>query len=143
MNDRMIAQKGIIMRSFIFVSCVVGLISACQANQPRSQTSDPDAQWALTHWNGQESKGFSAVLQAHEIAGTAHCNTFKAPVEHAQDTINVGPILQTRRACPDLARETAFLLQLQETTKVAITDDRLTLTTSQGHSFQFVRRAAP
>jgi heat shock protein HslJ len=75
-----------------------------------------------------------------EARGSTGCNGFTGPYERRGDSLRLGPLGSTRRACaePEMnAREGAFLRALGKTRTSHITDDTLVLAGEAGRVARF------
>jgi heat shock protein HslJ len=70
-----------------------------------------------------------------EASGLATCNQFKGHFELDAAGLRFGPVATTRKACrgPSMEREQEYLKALQDTSRWAMTDDRLVLSDAAGH----------
>ncbi|MEM7490723.1 MAG: META domain-containing protein, partial [Pseudomonadota bacterium] len=62
-----------------------------------------------------------------EVEGKGPCNAFQASQGIAYPWIEIGPVMATRRACPDLAAEEAYFAMLRAATLVEVGGDILLL----------------
>lgn len=75
--------------------------------------------------------------EAGRVAGQAPCNGFSGPQTAPYPWFDVGPLVTTRRACPDLASETAFLAALAEMTLAEVQGAVLILSNGAGREMVF------
>ncbi|THF87229.1 META domain-containing protein [Deinococcus sp. KSM4-11] len=76
------------------------------------------------------------------VSGSGGCNTFMGRFSVEDDTLAIGPLAATRRACatPDLQRqEQTYLNDLQHVRTFQVGGALLTLVTSTGQALQFAR----
>ncbi|WP_295818844.1 META domain-containing protein [uncultured Deinococcus sp.] len=76
------------------------------------------------------------------VDGFAGCNTFRGQYSVQDDTLSIGPLATTRRACTSPALQTqeqAYLNDLQTTRTFRVGGGLLTLVTSAGRSVQLAR----
>ncbi|GHF43140.1 heat shock protein HslJ [Deinococcus metalli] len=76
------------------------------------------------------------------ISGTGGCNTFMGRYDIDDQTLSVGALASTRRACPTpelQAQEQRFLRELQNAARVEVSGAQLTLITRDGTQLQFAR----
>ncbi|MBV0913197.1 META domain-containing protein [Anianabacter salinae] len=71
------------------------------------------------------------------VAGEAPCNAYSAPQTVPYPWIRIGPIVATRRACPDLQAEAAFLGALPHMTLVEVLGGTLVLRNDAGREMVF------
>jgi heat shock protein HslJ len=65
--------------------------------------------------------------------GSSGCNTFAAPYTVDGDALTFGLAISTRKACPDMFLETAFLAGLESTATHRIEGHDLVLRDADGH----------
>lgn len=101
--------------------------------------ADLAGRYALVEMNGDPFTA-RAVIEL-DASGAVHgegpCNTFGFTQSVAFPAFRPGAIRATRRACPELAAENAFLQALQHMTTAAFDGQTLTLTDEEGHSLAF------
>lgn len=92
---------------------------------------------------GAEPFDAEAVLSFPEpgrMTGEAPCNSFSAAQTAPYPWIAFGPIAVTRRACPDLEAEQAFLAALGSMSQAEILGDTLILRDEAGREMVFRAR---
>jgi heat shock protein HslJ len=97
---------------------------------------------ASTDFGGPDLRLDSAERQA---GGSTGCNRFFGSYELSGQSLRIGPLASTRRAClePELNRqETAYLRALGDTRTWRITADTLVLAGAAGPVARFVARSA-
>lgn len=97
-------------------------------------------------WHVQTLNGVDFTASAtfrfsarHKIAGQGPCNSYSATMDIPFPWFGTGPIAATRRACPDLAAETAFFETLRAATQSEVRDGKLTLSGDDGVLMTFGR----
>ena len=83
-----------------------------------------------------------AFEQGGQVLGTGGCNTFMGRYQTDENTLSVGSLASTRRACADAAsqrQETTYLNDLQQVRSLQVAGGTLTLSTESGKTLQFVR----
>lgn len=106
-----------------------------------AQTGPGDGQiWALQSLDG---KPFAAratldLSVPGRISGRAPCNGFGAELRAELPAFDPGPIRATRRACPELAAENAFLQALKGMSRAEQSGGRLVLTSQDGREMVFI-----
>jgi len=71
------------------------------------------------------------------VSGQAPCNTYRTAQTAPYPWFTLGPIVATRRACPDLDAETRYLTALATMTIVEAANDLLILSNEAGESMVF------
>ncbi|MCE4564288.1 META domain-containing protein [Maribellus sp. CM-23] len=68
------------------------------------------------------------------ISGTDGCNNFTGTLQQITDNeINMGPLAQTRKMCPDMTIATAFMEALNKATHYTVFDTKLVLKDAAGN----------
>lgn len=101
---------------------------------------DPTARiWVLQSLDGAQfaARATLGFPNRGRIEGSAPCNRYSATMESALPAFTVGPILSTRRACPDLALETAYFKALDAMERAEGTATTLTLIGPDGRDMVF------
>lgn len=90
-------------------------------------------------WQVTELRGAPLVARATlhfpqigQITGDAPCNSYRTTMHVPYPWFGVGPVIRTKRACADLAAETAFFAALQAATLSEVTPDTLILSNEAG-----------
>lgn len=99
--------------------------------------------WKVTHlheapFDGRATLQFPRIGQ---ITGNAPCNSYSTDMHVPYPWFGTGPIAATKRACPDLALEAAFLDALAKATISNVTSDVLTLSNEAGDVLLTFKRA--
>lgn len=99
------------------------------------------ATWRLVGFQGDQPLTVTFAADGR-VSGSGGCNTFVGRYTVDDQTLSVGPLASTRRACatPELqAQEQRFLQDLQQVTRVEVSGPQLTLITRNGTRLQFAR----
>lgn len=72
-----------------------------------------------------------------QIAGTAPCHSYSATQTAPYPWVEAGPILATKRACPDLDAETNFFAALSQASISEVSGDTFLLSDNNGHEMVF------
>src|SRR5690606_32599663 len=93
--------------------------------------------------NGETTSGLYLRLASAEkrAQGDSGCNQFSGPYELRNDSLRLGQLTSTLRACADPAmnqRESLFLAALRETRIWRIQSDTLTLSGATGQLAPFI-----
>ncbi len=106
---------------------------------------DLAGQWRLVEMDGTPVTA-SATLDIEPggvVRGQAPCNGFGFRQSADFPAFQAGPIRATKRACPDLPVESAFLSRLQTVDTAEMDDSRLILRTPDGGALVFEQAPAP
>ncbi|WP_418991646.1 META domain-containing protein [Alistipes sp.] len=95
----------------------------CRSYQKKTRRPLTGTEWQLIQLGGQtvqpEEGRFTLTLLAegNRLAGVGACNRLTGSFEtDAKRALKIGPVASTRMACPDMAREQAFIRALEQTT---------------------------
>ncbi len=72
------------------------------------------------------------------VSGKGPCNSFAGKVEGEVPDMAFGPLRMTRRACPQMAEENAFVQALQAVSTAELRDGELVLTGETGDDLVFI-----
>lgn len=113
-------------------------IPAC-TDETISRYADPDAVYRLTEIDGRAFTASASIAfpEKGTARGEAPCNSWSASQSVPYPWLELGPIAATRRACPDLAAETAFFRALETMTVVVVQGPVLTLSNDDGGEMVF------
>lgn len=114
-------------------------LSACFGTN-REDGADPTGHvWVLQSLHGAPFPAQASLSFPNQgrIEGTAPCNRYSATMETKLPAFVVGPILSTRRACPDLALETAYFKALKAVERAEGNATTLTLMGPDGRDMVF------
>ncbi|TNF21775.1 MAG: META domain-containing protein [Rhodobacteraceae bacterium] len=131
------------MKLVLLPLLLAALAASCDRDAPVTAYGPSDRTWQLERLDGapftaRATLGFPAEGR---LTGMAPCNSFRGPQTATYPDFAAGPLLTTRRACPDLAAEQTFLRALEAMRRAKITDTHLILSTPQGREMVF--SAAP
>ncbi|MEM6304877.1 MAG: META domain-containing protein [Pseudomonadota bacterium] len=110
------------------------LLEACTPDETIRAYGAGERVWQLSELSGAAFPATATLYftDRHRIAGDAPCNSYTATMDIPYPWWGTGPIAATRRACPDLALETAFFTALSEATLSSTRDDQLVLSAEDG-----------
>lgn len=114
-------------------------LAGCRADETVTAYGGADKLWVLESLDGKPYRD-RATLEFPEpgqISGRAPCNSFSAAQTAPYPWIEIGPIAATRKACPALAAESAFLTALSEMTLVEVLGDTMILSNDAGRQMIF------
>lgn len=117
------------------------LAAACRGDETVAAYGAGASLW---HLNGIDGAAFAARATlgfpaAGRIAGEAPCNAYSGRMAAPYPWFEATDIAATRRACPDLAAETAFFDALSAMTLAEVAGDTLILSTPEGCEMVFAR----
>jgi heat shock protein HslJ len=130
--------------ALLVVAAALGvLVMASGKDETVSGYATPGVTWTLAELGGAPYPARATLTFPEEgrIAGEAPCNGYSATQSAPYPWFEAGPIATTKRACPELAAEAAFLDALARVTLAEVTGEVLILSTEDG--FEMVFHAAP
>lgn len=124
----------------------VGPGASCE--EPMSRATLENTYWKLVDVAGQPARVADNIAEPHlllhpaqkQAGGGTGCNSFGGPYQLSGDSVRLGPLIATLRACldPEMNRqERSFLTALGETRTWQVTGDTLTLTGEAGQLARF------
>lgn len=125
------------------LACLAGLMLAACASSPGTSSTPPElagTRWTITSVDGRAPLGADSLTAQFgingQVEGDSGCNHFSGPWIQSGNTLRVGELLSTRRACVEESRqqqESRVLRILQGTTTLKRgKDGHLMLTGSSG-----------
>lgn len=126
------------MKPVLFVLCLFAVF-ACKPDETIAGYGAADRIWVLAELDG-EAFTAKATMQFPEpgrIAGDAPCNAYSGAMTAPYPWFEAGQIAVTRRACPDLAAESAFFEALSGMTQSEVSGDTLILSNEDGREMLF------
>ncbi|WP_420556813.1 META domain-containing protein [Roseovarius sp.] len=126
------------MRGLLTVPLVVSLLN-CSGDETLSGHGAADRTWQLEELDGTAFDSTATITFPEEgkIVGEAPCNRYFAAQLQPYPWFEAAEIGTTRRACPDLAQETAFLDALGAMSLAEVTETTLILSTPEGREMIF------
>ena len=126
------------MRALLTLPLLASLLH-CGADETLSGYGAAETTWILTEIDRQPFEASATITFPEEgkIAGQAPCNSYFAAQLEPYPWFNATEIGATRRACPELEQETAFLSALAEMTLAEVTETTLILSTPEGREMVF------
>lgn len=126
-------------RAFPAAAAFVAGLAACNGDETISGYADPDAIYRLEELFGDPFPAQATISFPEEgrIAGEGPCNRFSAAQRVPYPWFEAGQVVATRRACPDLAAETAFFAALGAMTLAEISGPVLILSDEAGRQMVF------
>ena len=115
------------------------LLPACRDDESVRAYGAADKQWRLIELNDQPfiAKATLTFPEEGRIAGSAPCNSYSGTMTVPYPWFEAGPIAATKRACPDLAEESAFFAALDAVTLSEVLGDTMILSNTDGLSMVF------
>lgn len=126
------------MKPLLLIPTAALLLSACK-DETISGHADAGVVWSLVELDGTAFQA-SATLSFPEkgrIAGQAPCNSYSGTQTAPYPWFETGPILSTKRACPDLNAETAFFAALSKMNIAEVSGSTLILSNETGRQMVF------
>lgn len=125
------------MRYVLFLATF--LLVFCGRDETAAAYGGADQTWILQEIDGQPFPASATLTfpETGQIAGEAPCNFYSGPMAAPYPWFEVGNLAVTRRACPDLAQETAFFEALSAMTEVEISGDVMILRSADGREMLF------
>lgn len=109
-------------------------LAACDSDETLRGHGAADKEWRLVELQ-DAAFAATATLTFPEkgvVRGQGPCNSFSTTNTVPYPWFDAGPILATRRACPDLAAESAYFTLLEAATLSEVLGDTLTLSDDSG-----------
>lgn len=82
---------------------------------------------AATYFNTGNKPTIEFSVQEQRLGGFAGCNRYNSTYVIDGESINIGPIVTTRMACPEMDGETQFIQALSDTSTMAVSHQTITL----------------
>lgn len=125
----------------VLASSLVALtfLTACQRDETVSAYGAADKVWRLMSIDDVPFTA-SATLTFPDpgtIAGEAPCNTYSTTMTVPYPWFEAGPIMTTRRTCPDQQSEDLFLKTMSEMTLSEVLGNTMILSTPDGSLMLF------
>ena len=113
--------------------------AACAGDETLSGYADAQATYLLETIDGAPfpARATIALPEEGRAEGEAPCNRWSAGQSAPYPWFALGPIVTTRRACPDLAAEQAFLAALAAMTLAEVQGPVLILSDEAGREMLF------
>lgn len=114
-------------------------LAACERDETVRAYGGADKVWRLTELNDTAFTASATLMFTDDgkITGTAPCNGYSTTMTVPYPWFETGPILSTRRACPDLAAETAFFDGLRTAAQVEVLGGTMIISNTDGLSMVF------
>lgn len=118
---------------------MLALLEMCARDETVGAYGAADRDWVLVELDGAEFAA-RAVLRFPEvgkIAGDGPCNGFSGVMVTPYPWFDVGQLVSTRRACPDLQAEVAYFEALGQMTEAEVSGEVLILRDGTGREMVF------
>ena len=114
-------------------------VAGCFADETVAGYGARDKAWLLDELDGAPFSAKATLIFPNKgrIAGDAPCNKYSATMEAPYPWFETGPILVTRRACPDLEAEGDFLRALESMSQAEVLGSVLILSNDAGREMVF------
>lgn len=115
------------------------MLAGCAAAPTVSEFVDPNAVYELERLGGAPFAARATITfpGAGKVSGEAPCNRWSGDQALNYPLVKIGPILSTKRACPDQAAETAFFTALEAMKRVEATGNVVILSDGAGSEMVF------
>lgn len=123
----------------LFVLPLMTWLAPYFADETISGYADPTATYALQEVNGTPATIRATITfpQEGKVAGSGPCNQYTAEQSAPYPWFELGPIAATRRACPDLAAESAYFALLPTMSLIEVSGTVLILSNPDGGMMVF------
>ena len=127
------------MKLLVGIFLLAVSLTACRADDFQRIYGGADRVWLLKQFNGATFPVHATLTfpKAGEIAGEGPCNRYFGAMKTPYPTFDAGPIGSTRRGCPEMEAEVAFLSALETATTSKVEDGTLVLTSPDGTKMVF------
>ena len=122
----------------LFLIALLGL-NMCGTDETLAGYGAADRVWRLVELDGDPYDA-TATLRFPEpgrIAGEAPCNRYSGVMTTPYPWFDAAQVISTRRACPEMAAEQAFLSALAAMGEAEVSGDRLLLRNAAGREMVF------
>jgi heat shock protein HslJ len=115
------------------------LLASFLADETITGYGGAGAVWTLTELDSAPFPARATLVfeDGGSVSGQAPCNRFQAQQSVPYPWIEVGPIMATKMACPDLEAEGIYLDALQEMTLAEVSGPVLILSNDAGREMVF------
>ena len=126
------------MRSVLTLLALLALVN-CRGDESVANYGGADTQWRLISLDGAPFTARATLRfgEAGAITGDAPCNRYFATQTAPYPWFSAEKIGATRRACPDLNQEAAYLSALAEMTLSEVAGDTLILSNDTGREMLY------
>tara|TARA_R110002049_G_scaffold117332_3_gene270731 strand:- start:119317 stop:119709 length:393 start_codon:yes stop_codon:yes gene_type:complete len=116
------------MRTLMILGAL-SMLPNCNGDETVRAYGAADKVWRVTEIDGKPFTAHATLTfpEAGKIAGDAPCNSYSATMTVPYPWFEAGPVAVTRRACPQLAAEAAYLAALRDATLSEVLGNTLIL----------------
>lgn len=141
-------------RRMLFTALALLAVSGCQT--PAAQeagtpldTLPPDTDWSLVNASAPgldrtEAKSIRLHIEGDRLSGDSGCNRFSASYTMTSGTLELGPVVASKRGCPGVTGEVeqALFAALRNVRSASMDGNELLLEDSTGGQLRFAPAAA-
>ena len=115
------------------------MLAACQQDETVSAFIGDNKEFTLQTLNGIafDTRATINFAETGRLQGDAPCNQYSAKISVPYPWIELGPIVSTKRACEDLAKETAYFEALSSMAFAEVSGPTLVLSNADGNEMVF------
>ncbi|MEB8387893.1 META domain-containing protein [Rhodobacteraceae bacterium KMM 6894] len=127
------------MGRLVLVLCLFAALPACSSDETLTAYGAADTEWRLIQIDGNDFQATASIRfsPAGAVTGQAPCNRFNAVQTAPYPWFALDKVAITRRACPDLAQENAFMTALEQMTLAETAPGTLLLSNEAGREMLF------
>ncbi|WP_235604608.1 META domain-containing protein [Sulfitobacter sp. EhC04] len=120
------------MRYFPLVALLA--LAACDSDETLRAHGAADKEWRLVELQDAPFTATATLTFPEQgvVTGQGPCNSFSTTNTVPYPWFDAGPVIATRRACPDLAAESAYFTLLEAATLSEVLGNTLTLSDDSG-----------
>lgn len=122
----------------LIVIAALGL-SLCQKDETVGAYGASDRVWDLREIDGAEVTARTTLIfpEPGKIAGDGPCNRYSGVMTTPYPWFDVGQVVSTRVACPELTAETVYFQALREMSEAEVSGNVLILRNEDGREMVF------
>lgn len=125
------------MRMILTLALLSGM--SCQADETVRAYGAGEASWRLIELDGKPFTANATLSFPEEgrIGGRGPCNGFSGTMTLPYPWFKTGPLLSTRRACPELRQEQLYFTALGAMSQIEVLGDVMILRNEAGREMVF------
>lgn len=126
------------MKNLLFAYGLL-FVAACNGDESVAKYGAAGKVWVLTEMGGTAFTARATMEFGEDgrVSGKAPCNSYSAQQSVPYPWFKLGPVMSTKMACPDLARETAFFAMLEKMTLSEVSNETLILSNDADETMVF------